>query len=106
MNPFLCACVVGSMLTCLSLHAADDIVLADFEGSNYGAWKATGEAFGKGPARGTLPGQMKVDGFQGQGLANSFVGGDKSTGTLTSPSFKIERRYISFLIGGGGYSNE
>jgi sucrose-6-phosphate hydrolase SacC (GH32 family) len=106
MNPLPCACAVGLMLAVASLRAANDIVLADFEGSNYGEWRTTGEAFGNGPAHGTLPGQMKVDGFQGQGLANSFVGGDKSTGTLTSPSFKIERRYISFLIGGGGYSNE
>ena len=87
-------------------HAANDIVIADFEGANYGSWKATGEAFGSRPARGTLPGQMKVDGFIGKGLVNSFVGGDKSTGTLTSAPFKIERPYLSFLIGGGGYSNE
>src|SRR6185503_18811139 len=58
------------------------------------------------PARGTLAGQMPVRGFVGPGLVNSFFGGDKSTGTLVSPSFKIERRSITFLIGGGGYSNE
>ena len=83
------------------LRAADDILINDFEGTNYGDWKVTGEAFGPGPARGTLPGQMRVDGFKGQGLVNSFYKGDGSTGTLTSPEFKIERRFISFLIGGG-----
>jgi len=93
----LCACLV---------HAADDIVIADFEGADYGAWRTTGTAFGTAPARGTLPGQMKVDGFLGKGLVNSFLGGDRSTGTLTSSPFKIERRYISFLIGGGGFANE
>ena len=36
-----------------------------------------------------------------QSLVNSFVGGDDTLGTLTSPEFKIERRFISFLIGGG-----
>jgi fructan beta-fructosidase len=81
--------------------SSKDILIADFEGTNYGDWKATGEAFGPGPARGTLPGQMHVDGFKGKGLVNSFYGGDKSTGTLTSPEFKIERNYIGFLIGGG-----
>jgi hypothetical protein len=35
-----------------------DIVLADFEGRDYGEWKTSGDAFGTGPARGTLPGQM------------------------------------------------
>jgi hypothetical protein len=44
---------------------------------------------------------MAVDGFLGEGLVNSFLGGDDSTGTLTSPPFKIERPFLSFLIGGG-----
>lgn len=43
-------------LAAQSLNAADDLVIADFEGADYGSWKATGEAFGAGPARGTLPG--------------------------------------------------
>lgn len=78
-----------------------DKVVADFEGKDYGPWKATGEAFGPGPARGTLPGQMPVTGFEGDGLVNSFFNGDKTTGTLTSPEFKVERKYLAFLIGGG-----
>src|SRR5437763_15110881 len=91
------------LCSALSASAADapDILIADFEGTNYGAWRATGEAFGPGPARGTLPNQMKVDGFLGKGLVNSFFGGDKSTGSLASPTFKIERQRIQFLIGGG-----
>ena len=83
------------------LRAADDILIADFEGPDYDQWKTTGEAFGKGPAPGTLPRQMRVDGFSGRGLVNSYHGGDKSTGTLTSPEFKVERQFISFLLGGG-----
>jgi sucrose-6-phosphate hydrolase SacC (GH32 family) len=78
-----------------------DVLIADFESNDYGDWKVTGEAFGPGPARGTLPGQMHVDGFKGKRLVNSFHGGDKSVGTLASPEFKIVRSYISFLIGGG-----
>ncbi len=95
--------LAASLALVATLHAAEptEIIIADFEGTNYGNWKATGEAFGSAPARGTLPGQMKVDGFQGKGLVNSFVVGDKSTGTLTSPSFKVERKFIQFLIGGG-----
>jgi len=78
-----------------------DIVLADFEARDYGSWTTTGTAFGPGPARGTLPNQMQVSGFRGKGLVNSFFGGDGPTGTLTSPPFRIERRNIKFLIGGG-----
>ena len=84
-----------------SARAADDILIADFEGENYGAWKVEGEAFGPGPARGTLKGQMRVDGFAGKGLVNSFFNGDDSVGALTSPEFRIERKFVNFLIGGG-----
>jgi fructan beta-fructosidase len=80
-----------------------EIVLADFEGKDYGLWQATGAAFGRGPARGTLPRQLPVTGFLGKGLVNSFLGGDPAEGTLLSPEFKIDRKYICFLIGGGKY---
>ena len=83
-----------------------DILIADFEQSDYGDWVVSGEAFGPGPARGTLPGQMPVSGFEGNGLVNTFYGGDGTTGTLASPGFKVERNYINFLIGGGGYSGQ
>ena len=48
-------------------QAREDILIADFEGDTYGDWKTTGTAFGPGPARGTLPGQMAVSGFRGEG---------------------------------------
>jgi fructan beta-fructosidase len=104
--PFLS--VVLLLLQGPAVRAADrdDILIADFEGKDYGDWKATGEAFGPGPAQGTLPGQMPVTGYKGKGLVNSFYGGDKSTGTLTSPSFKIQRKYLNFLIGGGKHPGE
>ncbi|OHB66290.1 MAG: hypothetical protein A2V70_12450 [Planctomycetes bacterium RBG_13_63_9] len=96
-----------SLMIVLSLApaagAADDVLIADFEGPDYGGWTVTGEAFGPGPAQGTLPNQMSVSGFEGKGLVNSFHKGDGSTGTLTSPPFPIERNYVNFLIGGGGH---
>lgn len=88
------------------LLAADDLPIADFEGQDYGAWKVEGTAFGPGPARGALPGQMAVEGFNGKGLVNSFFQGDNSKGVLTSPEFKIERRSLRFLIGGGGFAGK
>lgn len=101
--------IVGTALLLASLIgatvplplAAEDIVIADFEGETYDPWTLTGEAFGPGPARGTLPNQMPVEGFRGRGLVNSYFHGDGTTGSLTSPPFTIERRYIAFLVGGG-----
>jgi fructan beta-fructosidase len=84
-----------------------DLVIADFEADQYPKdWRTEGEAFGPGPARGTLPNQMPVSGFEGERLVNSFYKGDGTTGTLTSAPFKIQRRHLSFLIGGGGYAGE
>lgn len=83
------------------LMAQEDLIVADFEGNDYGTWTKSGKAFGEGPARGTLPGQMHVEGYLGNGLVNSFFEGDGTTGELLSPEFTIERNHISFLIGGG-----
>jgi fructan beta-fructosidase len=88
----------------LPASAADraDILVADFEGEKYtDGWKTTGTAFGDGPAKGALPGQMAVTGFLGKGLVNSFKGGDDAIGTLTSPEFELDRKFVNFLIGGG-----
>lgn len=99
-----------TLIAVVLLHTAPaeraDVLIADFEGDDYGDWKTTGTAFGKGPARGTLPGQMPVTGFLGKGLVNSFAGGDGSTGTLTSPPIVVERRFLNFLIGGGMHPGE
>ena len=59
---------------------------------------------GRGRPR-RVPNQMKIEGFQGKALVNSF-GGDGFTGKLTSSPFKVERRYLRFLIGGGGHRDK
>lgn len=100
------ATLLVTLLSCLPALAQEDLLIADFDGPDYAGWAATGEAFGPGPAKGTLPGQMDVSGFQGQGLVNSFYNGDGTTGTLTSPPFKIERPRLCFLIGGGMHPGE
>jgi sucrose-6-phosphate hydrolase SacC (GH32 family) len=75
-------------------------VLADFEGSDYGAWSTTGTAFGTGPTHGGTPGQRPVARFEGTGLVNSRQPDDAAQGTLTSPPFQVTSDYINFLIGG------
>lgn len=82
-----------------------DIVFADFEGSDFGDWKAEGNAFARGPIAGTAERQQPVSGFTGKKLVNSYVGTDEATGTLTSPAFTIERKLIRFQIGGGHFQN-
>lgn len=78
-------------------------VLADFEGGTYGDWTTTGDAFGTAPATGTLPNQQEVSGFLGSGLVNSYLNGDSTTGTLTSPEFTLDKDYVNFLVGGGNH---
>ncbi len=94
-----------AILVSLTL-VAQDIIIEDFEGPDYGDWTVVGTAFGPKPASGTLPSQMPVSGFQGRQLVNSYYGMDGSMGKLTSPVFDIQRKYITYLIGGGGWKGE
>lgn len=105
--PYLILQITACLLCqTISFAGGPDLLIADFEEADYGTWTTTGKAFGTGPAQGTLPGQSKVTGFKGQGLANSYFKSDKTIGTLTSPPLKIERKAINFLIGGGGYAGK
>jgi len=96
---FCVAAQVGSLQVC----AADDISISNFDGRSYGDWQATGTAFRRGPASGDLLGKLEIENAAGDGVASSEIEGDGPTGTLTSPSFKVERPFISFRIGGGHY---
>ncbi|KAF7593921.1 hypothetical protein BBP40_010623 [Aspergillus hancockii] len=85
------------------------VVFQDFEGNRSFAergWATTGDFIGTVPVAGTLPGQNAVTGFLGKQLVNTFLNGDSTMGTLTSPSFKISYKFINFLIGGGNNINE
>lgn len=82
---------------------ASDIVMADFESGYPVGWTRGGSAFPAAPAQGTLSGQSLVTGYLGARLANSFDGGDGPTGSLVSPSFTVDRNYITFLVGGGNH---
>jgi non-lysosomal glucosylceramidase len=81
----------------------EKLVIADFEGEDWGDWTAEGRAFEAGPIKGTRPHQSPVTGFEGEQLVNSYYPDDDATGTLTSPPFTITRRYLNFLIGGGAH---
>ncbi len=98
--------LVFLLLATAHTSAQESLLVADFEQANYGEWKTTGKAFGEGPIRDALPGQMPLSGFLGKGLVNSYHQGDPSTGTLTSPPFPLRKPYLRFLIGGGKHPGE
>lgn len=74
-------------------------LIADFEGSTWGAgWTATGSFASAAPTAASLPGQV------GAKVADTYVGGgDPATGTITSPSFTIDRNHLHFSIAGGNH---
>jgi len=86
--------------------AALATIFEDFEKKSYDGWTVTGNAFGKQPSRGTEGGQQPVSGFVGHGLVNTFIAGDGPQGMATSKPFRIEKRYIGFLVGGGRHAGE
>jgi uncharacterized protein (DUF608 family) len=81
------------------------VVFENFEGENWGEWKVEGDAFGDRPTKveSKLEGQGDVTGAEGKSYANSMHNGDQSKGKLTSKKFTLDRRYICFLLGGGGH---
>lgn len=81
-------------------------VVQDFESTGFGAWTTTGTAFGEAPATGALDGQGAVTGYDGKGFADSFHGGDSTTGTLTSQPFTVTSRYLNFKVGGGNHPHQ
>lgn len=72
-----------------------------FDNGSYDGWTATGTAFGSAPATGTLANQNPVSGYVGSGYVNSYNSGDASIGTLTSPTFTVNKPYLNFEVGGG-----
>ena len=95
--------LVGLLLLPACMTRTRDIIIADFEDVDFAEWTARGDAFGSGPSSTTLPGQMIVSNFKGQGYINSMHGGNSSQGSLSSPEFTIGRDYINFLVGGGDF---
>lgn len=95
-----------------SVEKVEETIFADFESGTYDGWAVTGKAFGRIPQTlTTIAGyQGKING-RGKYFVNSHnirdggdvVRGDRLTGTLTSPSFKIDFDAIEFLVGGGDH---
>src|SRR5258708_15763637 len=97
------ASILTVNLICLATCRADDLPIGHFTRTNYGDWKMTGTAFEKGPASDGLLPKLEIENAPDNRVASSEIDGDGPQGTLASPEFKIARKYISFLIGGGDY---
>ena len=84
---------------------ADDILVTDFSGGNYGNWTTTGTAFNGGPASVSRLPKLAIENAADDAIVCSGMDGDAAKGTLTSPKFTIKRNYIGFRIGGGDYEH-
>ena len=75
-------------------------MIANFDQDLEG-WKPKGKAFGTTPQTKTS-GKNQVTNYHGKGWAGSLItGGDKLTGELHSPKFKVNERFLNFLVAGG-----
>lgn len=108
-SPMMCClnllAISASMVLGLNC-AAGDLPIGPIDSTHYGQWKATGTAFKPGPATGAQLGTLEIENDGGSPVISSEIEGDGPTGTLTSPVFKITRRYIAFRIGGGDYERD
>ncbi len=87
-----------------------NVVIDDFQRAEYSPWKVTGTAFGTGPVlRSSVPSYMGDLGGVGDRIVNSHASApgtdagqrDSAVGTLTSPSFTVQRNFIQLFVGGG-----
>jgi sucrose-6-phosphate hydrolase SacC (GH32 family) len=98
--------VLAITLTFVVNCGADELAIGHFGGTNYGDWKPAGTAFNSGPAAGAQLDKLRIENARDQRVVSSEVEGDGPTGTLTSPVFKIARKYLSFRISGGDYEHD
>jgi hypothetical protein len=75
--------------------------LFDFESGSFEGWTIEGTAWGSRPVTRPLPQQGPVRRYGGRYFVSSMHGGDRSTGTLTSPPFELTGRRLTFRMSGG-----
>jgi levanase len=72
--------------------------IEDFEGDSLPGWTGTGDFVGITPSKENQSGQV------GSGVLDTCQAGcDAAEGTVTSPSFPIDHRYLDVLVGGGNH---
>ncbi|HYG73671.1 MAG TPA: PVC-type heme-binding CxxCH protein [Planctomycetota bacterium] len=100
----------------LSLGCVAGEITLDFETGDLRGWTATGTAFKNQPVEGDnsalrqkpsrLQGKFWIGTYENSKAGPGGTQGDEPTGTLTSAPIKIEKPWVSFLVGGGSKSTE
>ena len=83
-----------------------DLLITNFEQKDLGrmrawGWQFQGDSFNREFRTGTRKLRARVGRYEGKWFLTSVTENPKSTGTLTSPPFIIQKPYINFLISGG-----
>lgn len=88
----------------LSSCSPGEVILTDFEGDNFEEWVVTGDAFGTKPVKADTSnpgwnvfGQQGV-GQNGFGYVSISTDNPDAKGTLTSPVFSADKKYLVFLF--------
>jgi fructan beta-fructosidase len=101
-NLFVLAVNLGILLNC----SAGDLTIGHIGSTNFGDWTAAGTAFNSGPAASDQFARLGIENARDNQVISSGIDGDGPMGTLTSPEFKIVRKYISFLVSGGDFERD
>ena len=64
-------------------------------------WQFQGDSFNREFRTGTRKLRARVGRYEGKWFLTSVTENPKSTGTISSPPFIIQKPYITFLISGG-----
>jgi uncharacterized protein (DUF608 family) len=109
-EPRLTSLLCSAEKSTAQVEHREDIVFEDWSRESYDGWKVEGTAFGNGPIRKSdIPSYQGDVGGNTARVANSHASApgdstspkDDAKGKLISSEFVIERKLISFWIGGG-----
>ncbi len=88
-------------------NPSEEIIFDDFDRDDYGDWHVTGDAFGERPTRdGEIRLELSANSARLErvhaGIAHSGLVSNRLLGVLRSRTFRIESRYIHYLVAGRG----
>ncbi|TNJ41251.1 helix-turn-helix transcriptional regulator [Tamlana fucoidanivorans] len=101
LNNYLKYIIIISLFSSCA-NNSNDIIFEDFESHSFNTWKIQGTAFDKPYLADTITNSKLKNTVKGSGFAYSYINDSVlNQGKLISPVFRIQHKYIDFLIGGG-----